>query len=314
MKIGFLISVIGIFGSVREVIENANVFSDEGHEVFIFNPENHDITWIECKAKSIPEIELKNYKLDILILTTEPTDHYLKLFKEAKADLKVFCMMGFDQNKDFLSGFANFNYILKNYWVTADGAWQLDWFRKNTSSKRIMSNQIGGVNLEMFKPVNNKHREINKIGWSGDPRERKGGLVLEQFIKDRGINAKTYWKKGIAQDDLKHWFSQIDIFIDNHNRGGWCNPVAEAMACGVNVICSDAICNRSFAIDGKTCLKFPLNKMDKLNEQLNRLISDKFLKDTLKDNALNWIKQFNYQIISRKFLNELKQILLDNSF
>lgn len=312
MKIGFLISVIGIFGSVREVIENSNIFVDEGNEVFIFNPENKNIEWLPCKAKSIPETELKNYKLDILILTTEPTDHYLKLLKEAKADLKVFCMMGFDQNKDFLSGYTNLNYILKNYWVTADGAWQLEWFRKNTNSKRIMSNQIGGVNLEMFKPVGNKLREINKIGWSGDPRERKGGTLLQDFFTKHGMNVKSYWKKGLKQDEFKQWFGLIDIFVDNHNRGGWCNPVAEAMACGVVVVCSDAICNRSFAIDGKTCLKFPVNKMDKLKEQLDRITSDKVLKEELRANALNWIHQFDYQVISRKFLNELKQILLDN--
>lgn len=314
MKIGFLISVIGIFGSVREVIENANVFSDEGHDVFIFNPENKQISWIECKALSVPETELKNYKLDILILTTEPTDHYLKLFKEAKADLKIFCMMGFDQNRDFLTGYKNLNYILDNYYVTADGAWQLEWFRNNTKSQRIMHSQMGGVNLDMFKPIKNKYREPNKIGWSGDLRERKGGAILIDFFNSNGINAKTYWKKGLSQNDFKHWFSQIDIFIDNHNRGGWCNPVAEAMACGVNVICSDAICNRSFAIDGKTCLKFPLNRMDKLKEQIYRLTTDKLLKDTLRENANNWIRQFDYNIISRKFLQEAKQILLSNTF
>jgi glycosyltransferase involved in cell wall biosynthesis len=304
MKIGFLISVIGIFGSVREVIETANVFVDEGHEVFIFNPENKEITWIECKAKSMNEKNIP--ELDVLILTTEPTDYYLNLLKKAKAKVKIFCMMGFDQNKDFLTGYANLNYILDNYWVTADGEWQLDWFRTHTTSIRIMKNQLGGVNMEMFKPV--KKKVNNVIGWSGDPRERKGGLVLKEFFDKHSIKTKTYWKKGLKQDELKNWFGQIDIFIDNHNRGGWCNPVAEAMACGVAVICSDAICNRSFAIDGKTCLKFPLNKMDKLKEQLDRLMRDQLLKNELKDNAYNWISQYNYNIISRKLLREIKEI------
>ena len=51
MKIGFLISGIGIFGSVREVVENCNVLTDLGNECFIFNPEGEKSHGLDVRLK-----------------------------------------------------------------------------------------------------------------------------------------------------------------------------------------------------------------------------------------------------------------------
>lgn len=305
MKIGFLISVVGIFGSVREVIENANVLHQDGHEVFIFNPERETIQWIESYATPVFESKLKDYQLDILFLCTEPTNHYLELFKTAKADKKVFVMMGFDQNKDFLTGYANLNYILDNYFVTADGSWQLEWFKKNTKSDKILNNQFGGINLSMFSPIE-KTKRAPVVGWSGDPRERKGGKLLQEKFEKMGIETKTYWKRGLSQNMFRFWFSDIDIFVDNHNRGGWCNPVAESMACKTTVLCSDTPCNSDFAIDNVTCLKFECNNMESMESKLIDLINKQCLCDELSENGLQKIRQFDYNIITRKLIKEIE--------
>lgn len=308
MKIGFLISGIGIYGSVREIVESGNVFVDEGHDCIIFNPEGERIDWIEFRGQIKHERKLLEYKLDVLILTTTPNDKYFELFERAQAKMKIFCFMGFDPKFDIVKINPNLGKIFDKYFLAADGKWQTDWLKLNTKSKRIIFSQLGGINTQMFKPLSKvKHDKLN-IGWSGDLRKRKGGETLFKYFEQRNIRTLTYFGKGIPQDKMKEWFNKIDIFVDNHYSGGWCNPVAEAMACKVPVICSDTFCNKSFAIDEKTALKFDYNDMSMMQSKLTRLINDDVLRMDIAENAYNWILQFNYEIISRRFLNEIESL------
>lgn len=305
MKIGFLISGIGIYGSVREIVENGNVFTDLGHDVTIFNPEGESIDWIPFKGKVKFESKLEKTKLDVLIMTLSPNAYYLRLFEKAKATIKIFCFMGFDPSTDVLGQNASLRKIVDNYYLTADGLWQIDWIRNNTKSKKIIDAQIGGINLDMFRPLSKSKRTKLNIGWSGDMRKRKGGSTLIDYFNKRGMPTLTYFNQGIPQSEMAYWFNKIDIFIDNHYSGGWCNPVAEAMACGVPVICSDIECNLGFAFDEVTALKFKFNDVQKLDSNLNRMIYDTELRKFIAENALKKIKEFDYNIIAQNFLEKL---------
>jgi len=160
----------------------------------------------------------------------------------------------------------------------------------------------------MFKPLAEKNRKKLNIGWSGDPRKRKGGSTLIQFFEDNKISTITYFGKGIPQSEMSNWFNGIDIFIDNHYSGGWCNPVAEAMACGVPVICSDIQCNKGFAINWHTALKFEFNDMQMLKKHLDWLITHKDTRSQLTYNALNEIKKYDYNKIAANFLEKIQNI------
>jgi glycosyltransferase involved in cell wall biosynthesis len=305
MKIGFLISGIGIFGSVREVVENCNVLSELGNECFIFNPEGEIIPWIECKAKIVHESKLHLYSLDVLILTTTPNDHYLRLFKQSKADKKVFCFMGFDPKFNIFELNPNLTYIVENYYLMADSFWQIDWLKENTKSDKILNCQLGGINLEMFSPMDDKVYGDVVIGWSGDMRKRKGGITLYNYFTTKDIGTKTYFGKRIPQNQMKDWFNEIDIFVDNHYSGGWCNPVIEAMACGVPVVCSNVLCNSAFTIDGRTALKFEFNDMTTMHEKIKILQNEGAIRYLLSVNGREAIKEFDYKIIGQKLNDTL---------
>jgi hypothetical protein len=308
MKIGFLITGIGVYGSVRELVENANVFSRAGHECFVFNPDGEKFTWIECLAKPLMKNKILDYELDILFMCCQPFPEYFRLFVKARAKKKVFVIMGFDQNHDFLTDYKNFNYILENYYITGDGLWQNDWLRENTNAKGILQNQFGGINLKMFHPMPRERRENLRIGWTGDDRPRKGGKVLKEYMDKNMIFYETYFKKNIPQNKIRDWFAGIDIFIDNHNRGGWCNPVAEAMACGSIVICSDLPCNQQFAIDNVTALKFKMNDMEGMHTRLTELYDCECVREDLRKNSIEKVKEFDYEIISMNLLKEIESL------
>lgn len=305
MKIGFLISGIGIFGSVREVVENCNSMTRMGHECFLFNPEGERVTWLECNAKVLFESKLNDYDLDLLILCAQINTHYYNLFENAKAKKKVYCFMGFNPEMDIFFGNKYLKHIADNYYLTADGRWQLEYLKQHTDSDRIIDATLGGVNMNMFRPLPQDERTELIIGWSGDIRHRKGGADLSNYFKSKEIRPKTYFNKGIHQDQMSEWFAGIDIFVDNHIWGGWCNPVAEAQACGVPVICSDIPCTE-FVIHDKTGLKFKQNDFKTLDKHLETMKND-MDRISFAINGLAEIRKYSYDTIAEKFLKALDE-------
>lgn len=308
MKIGFLISGVGIFGSVREIVECGNVFIKNGHECYIFNPEKESIDWINFLGNVKFENKINEFNLDVLILTTTPNSHYNELFLKSNAKKKVFCMMGFDQNINPFETNKHLVYLMDKCYIMADGLWQIETMKFYYQKANYIYSQLGGINLEMFKPVEKEKREKLIIGWSGDLRNRKGGTTLKSFFEKNKIHVETYFNKGIPQDKMKDWFSGIDIFVDNHHHGGWCNPVAEAMSCGVPVICSRIKCNESFAIERDTCMKFEFNDFYELDTVLKIVKDSEILRNRIKNAGLEKIKTFDYNLIGQKLLNEFKQL------
>ncbi len=97
----------------------------------------------------------------------------------------------------------------------------------------------------------------------------------------------------LPQDRLARLFSRADAFVSAERRAGWANTAAEAMACGLPVVCT-ASGSRDFAIDGKTALVVPFAHPYFLKRQVEKLILDPALRERLaaagrdKIMALTW--------------------------
>jgi len=288
VKIGWLIRVGGIFGSTRESIEIGNAFMRRGHSFTMYTDEARDLGWLpNTLSWKVTEDAAKD-DLDCLFWSDTPDDRYYNAFQASKAKVKSFCMMGMDPAlaKESI-GSGRLGSIIRENWIIADGAWQLPYISMFTDN---FGPSMGGVNLKQFRPVDVP--QAVDVVWSGDSRERKGGITVIAAIK--GLNADSYFRKRVPQDQLSAFICKAPIFVDGHKRGGHCNPVLEAMACGRAVVCTDTPCNSDFAEHGYNCLKVPVGDHKAMRAAIEQLMAYPAVAAQLMENALSTAQDYDY--------------------
>jgi len=310
MKISFIQPHLKLYGGIRRIIELANRLTERGHDVTIFHSDGSPCEWMKCIAK------IKDYKSvlkeehDVLVLTHPPSDY--PIFKKAKARLKIYYVLALYE-RSLLKGinlkiclpwdrhmlFIR-NALYSPYLILSNATWMYYWLKKNMNidSKLL----LGGVNFEMFRPIEVK-RNPNEIHilCSGEIRERKGTktiLKAMEIVKKEvsKVALDTYYDKGISQKDMAKKYSSADIFVDAQWYAGWNNPVAEAMACKVPVVCTDIGGVRDFAFHEKTALLVPPEDPQAMALAVLRLIRDDKLREKLRENAYKHIKTFDWDI------------------
>jgi glycosyltransferase involved in cell wall biosynthesis len=153
-----------------------------------------------------------------------------------------------------------------------------------------------------------------RILCSGDPRPRKGFItvldaieIVKKYIPDIALDA--YYGKGISQEQMSHVYSSADIFVDAQWYAGWNNPVAEAMACKVPVVCSNIGGVKDFAFHEQTALLVPVKDAQALAQAILRLIRNKPLQEKLGENAFTHIARFRWPDSAENLENILEAAL-----
>lgn len=285
MNIGWLIRGCGVFGSVREAIEIGNALVRRGHSFTYYCDSGKDEGWLPNVIEWKQTSEILTDDLDVLIWSDKMDEPYLSTFNQSKAKLKAFCCMGFDPTIDFIT--EKVKRVFNENYVIADSQWQLDFLKNHFSNIGV---PIGGVNINQFRPVPSSH-QFDLI-WSGDTRGKKGGGYVSNAIQ--GFNSGTYFKRGIPQDKMSEFLCSSRIFVDGHVRGGWCNPVMEAMACGLSVVCTETECNSDFAIDGYNCLRVPIGDTHRMRMAIYDLMNDADFRIKLSANSINTAQNYSY--------------------
>ena len=306
MKIDFIISHLGLFGSVRELIENGNNLSRLGHDVTVWTAEGTPCKWLyqNFRTKSYQNQVIDT---DVLILMDSPQPDQFRFFSQSNAKFKTMIMMGFEPDNFHLyitpetydnlmphpeATVKNLHYILRNYEMCADGQWQLDYMAKYGVKTGVA---IGGINTSMFYPIGVQRKGIII---SGDHRERKGTPILEQALK--GLKYTRYAGTN-DQDELRMKLASALIYVDNHTRAGWVNPVLEAMACGCAVVCSELGANRDFAINGETAIVVPKNDVKAFRAGVDELINNPNKRLALSAAAVRKALEWDYHIVTKRF-------------
>ncbi len=311
MKISFVEPGLFISGGIRRIVELANRLTERGHDVTIFHSDGSNCQWMRCKSKVKSYDEVLKEEHDIIIYNDlNPMDY--NLVKKARAKLKVFYVLELFQKsllnetspKIYLPLLWNVRMLfLKKslqspYLKLSNSTWMQCWLKDNMNIDSTIL--IGGVNAKMFHPLEvEKNPDEIRVLSSGHPIKYKGTKTVFEAVEiaqreEPRIVLDTYHGKGIPQEKMAEKYSSADIFADGQWHAGWNNPVAEAMACKVPVVCTDIGGVKDFAFHEKTALLVPPRNREAMASAILRLIRDEKLREALRENAYQHIRQFDW--------------------
>lgn len=313
MRIAFIEPHLELYGGIRRIMELSNRLARMGHDVAIFHPSGEPCRWMEGLAKTRPTREIRGESFDAVVFNDPP---HFEIASRARACVKAFYILCLD-DRERLKGFnPKIFWPKKGRVIALKCALSMPFLKISNASwmQTYLSEQlgvdtellIGGVNREVFRPVEApREAGIFRILCSGDPRERKGTDTIRSAFDDvrsggSAVELVTYHGKGIPQDAMADTYCSADLFVDAQWYAGWNNPVAEAMACGVPVVCSDIGGVNDFAIHEETALLFPPGRADRLARAIRRMMGDESLRLRLKINALNRMARFDWDASARR--------------
>lgn len=107
----------------------------------------------------------------------------------------------------------------------------------------------------------------------------------------------------VADADLPALYAQALLFVYPSLYEGFGLPVAEAMACGTPVVCSNTSSLPEVA--GDAALYFDPRNVDDIARTLHRALTDTALRDTLQARGFAQVKQFAWDNAARALLDYL---------
>jgi len=193
----------------------------------------------------------------------------------------------------------------------------------------------GGINPEIFYPVEPRpHRDtLNILCYGRIYKRRKGirfalraveGLAKEfpqlrlvlfdsrvgRDLRDPRPMVKTRipfdFHFDLPQDRMAWLFSQADIFVSAELRAGWSNTTAEAMACGVPVVCTPSG-TLDFAFHNQTAFVVPWAIPYLLRRRIRQLILDPSLRQRLAQAGFARIQEFTWSALADRLLEIFKE-------
>ena len=325
MKIAAILPHLEVFGGVRRYIEIGNNFVKRGHSFRIYHSDGSRPTWLEFFGETRPVEQVILEENDIVISSDYASVHYLE---RANANKKIFyCLLEHKNNRKVC---ANKKFLMMG---NSTGICQV--VRRKYGRECIEG--IGGINAELFRPVETKkdNHQIRILCYGRIYKKRKG---IQKIVKAVELLYKRYpslrlllfdtpvgsprrdarqmvhsripvtFYTSIPQERMAELYSQADIFVSAEKRAGWSNPCAEAMACKVPIVCSPSG-TRDFAMDGETALVFHFRYPFLIAKKIRRLIEDRDLREEIAERGYRKIQEYTWSNLVQRLEKQFIRLL-----
>lgn len=323
MKLAFVEPHLELFGGIRRILELSNRLTARGVEVTLFHPTGEPCGWMDCTAPVRRSETLLESAHDVVIYN-DPNPYDFRLVRRARALVKVFYVLELYETT-LLGGFHPTIYrprhqrtlymkrsLLAGYMLLTNATWLSTFLRERMGLESTLL--LGGVNRAMFHPVARPPHRGFRVLASGDPRPRKGSSTIRRAVdlarRTRpDIEFETFHGKGVPQHGMAAVYAGADVFVEASTQAGWNNPAAEAMACGVPLVCTDIGGVRDFAVDGQTALLVRPGDVAALSAAILRLAGDANLRARLVERGLASIARFDWDRAAERLITLLAQAL-----
>ncbi len=144
---------------------------------------------------------------------------------------------------------------------------------------------------------------------------RRRGISIELHVLNASqlnvqIDVPHVVHVGLLRREVADLLRSVDFAVCPEMDAGWNNPAAEAMACGVPLVCTRAG-STDFALDGKTALVVEPQRPDQIADAVERLARDAALAARLSEEGLRVIAQYSWFNLARKLIDTVEGCRFD---
>jgi glycosyltransferase involved in cell wall biosynthesis len=312
---GALLPGVGVFGGVRRLIEMGNELVRRGHRFTLYHPSGERPEWLPFAGDVQPLTALRNARHDVLINNDTFT---LPDFEQATSQLKLFYCV--------VEKFRNERRVLTDpRWtvlVNSTGLRERVARRFGVQAEPV----IGGVDPRVFQPQPQLRRSqgpFRVLAYGRVSRRQKGVPLVVRAVEgfasavasQRDVQLVLFDNVGpgneqdprdqvrsrvpleyhlnLSQADLAKLYASCHLFVAAERKAGWSNTVAEAMACGVPVVCTRSG-TRDLALHRRTAWTVRWRHPWFLKRGIRTLFEDAPLAERLQHNAQRHVQQFSW--------------------
>ncbi len=124
-----------------------------------------------------------------------------------------------------------------------------------------------------------------------------------ETVEQLGLRERVMFPGFVDDQDLPALYAMATLFVYPSLYEGFGLPVAEAMACGVPVICSNA--SSLPEVGGDAVLYFDPCEIDAMANMMRRALADQALRSELRTKGLEQARQFSWERAAERLLGSL---------
>lgn len=148
--------------------------------------------------------------------------------------------------------------------------------------------------IETFSDIHNNHPEYTLDIYGEGSQEND----LRRLIKELGLSDSVILHGNV--NDVHRQIADAEMFVLSSDYEGLSNALLEAMMMGLPCITTDCAGSAEAVDDGLDGIIVPIRNREKMAEAMERLISDRQLRQTFSERAIEHSKKFQVSsVISR---------------
>jgi O-antigen biosynthesis protein len=311
MKIGYVVPPPTVSGGIRVILNHVWRLTERGHKAYLVSQNDGRPDWYPRQVPQMLGFTARDQSWDVLVATGWTTANLVSQWHR-RVNVKAYFVQMWESefyppNSKDLRAQIERTYDLPFQYLTIS-----PWLKNRIESKGHKNVPIipNGVNTDIFYPDRTRESpviralvELSSGNYAKDPqnvawrvvRSMPVERVLLTYNKVVGMQYKRmgWCHKAITtedQNEVRQTYSNADILVKaSRFEGRGCVPV-EAMACGLPVAMAIGTGDDDL-IDGYNCLKVKYSDVKGLRKAARRLMKDEDLRDELRENGLQYVKE-----------------------
>jgi len=131
---------------------------------------------------------------------------------------------------------------------------------------------------------------------------------IENIVSEKNLESKIHFAGPLTGDELLAHYLGGDVFVSTSRWEGFGLVLTEAMKCGLPVVAFDNHGPREILADGKYGILVEKFNVEKMHEEITKLMNDDQLKMTYQKKSLERVAAFSLDTI----IEEWRRIILNN--